>query len=213
MNNTLKYLVNKYNIDLSQPSPIEIAGVGRFDFIRWIRELDFKVGAEIGVDRANYSKQICNLNPQLKLYGIDPWLKYDEYHEYIDQADMDSVYDQAMERMAAEIKAGEFVPIRKMSMEALADFEDESLDFVYIDANHEGDYPYQDIKGWAKKVRKGGIVAGHDYVRIRVLNFTIKDALKRIAKEDGIKLFLLGFHARQPGVIRDRTRSWCFIKE
>lgn len=213
MNETLEYLKTKYRLDYTKLSPIEIVGVGRMDLIRWIRELDFKIGAEIGVDRGNFSKLMLDLNPQLKLYGIDPWLKYDEYREYIDQADLDSVYEQMQARLQNEIKTKDFVPIRKMSMDALEDFKDESLDFVYIDANHEGNYPYEDISGWAKKVRPGGIIAGHDYVRVRVLHFTIKDALDRYTVEQNIKpWFILGRYAHKPKEIRDRTRSWMFVK-
>lgn len=210
--NTLDYLVKKYNIDLNQPSPIEIPGVGRLDIIRWIRELDFKVGVEIGVDRANFSKLIVDQNDQVKLYGVDPYLKYDEYREYIDQADMDRVYELAKEKMAQAVRDGQFEFICKTSMDALADFEDESLDFVYIDGNHEGDFPYQDISGWAKKVKKGGLVMGHDFVRIKVLKFTIKDALRRYAKENHLTYFVLGNHAREKGTVRDRTRSWMFVR-
>ena len=42
-------------------------------------------------------------------------------------------------------------------------FEDESLDFVYIDGFHEFDYVMSDLIFWTPKVRPGGIVAGHDY--------------------------------------------------
>lgn len=48
-------------------------------------------------------------------------------------------------------------------MEALKDFSDDFLDFVYIDANHEFDYCCPDIIFWSQKVRSGGIVACHDY--------------------------------------------------
>ena len=48
-------------------------------------------------------------------------------------------------------------------MAALDDFEDNSLDFVYIDANHFFGYVAMDLMQWSKKVRKGGIIAGHDY--------------------------------------------------
>ena len=48
-------------------------------------------------------------------------------------------------------------------MDALADFEDSSLDFVFIDGNHTFDYAVSDIIYWSYKVRKGGIVAAHDY--------------------------------------------------
>ncbi|MAH06821.1 hypothetical protein CMI38_01060 [Candidatus Pacearchaeota archaeon] len=49
------------------------------------------------------------------------------------------------------------------SSDAVNHYKNESLDFVYIDASH--DYPsvYADIKGWIKKVKKGGVIAGDDY--------------------------------------------------
>jgi SAM-dependent methyltransferase len=209
--NTLNYILNKYNLGINMTSPIEIPNVGRIDFIRWIRELGFTVGAEIGVDHAKFSEQMCESNPQLKLYGIDPYLKYSEYNEYKDQAEMDGIYEHAKALMAVHMKKGRYELIRKKSEDAVKDFEDESLDFVYIDANHEGDYPLEDIQMWAKKVRPGGIVAGHDYVRVKALNFTVKDALEKLA-EQGLKYFVLGRYEFRDNEIRDHSRSWMFIK-
>ncbi len=42
-------------------------------------------------------------------------------------------------------------------------FEDGYLDFIFIDANHEYEYVRKDILAWLPKVRRGGILAGHDY--------------------------------------------------
>jgi hypothetical protein len=210
---TLEYLKNKYDLDLSQTSPIEIEGVGRLDLLRWFRELNFKTGVEIGVDRGEYSKLICETNTQIKLYGVDSWLKYPEYHEYHDQAELDSIYEDMKFKLRNYIAEGQYIPIRKKSMDALADFADESLDFVYIDANHEANYPLDDITGWAKKVRIGGIVSGHDYVRVKTLDFTIKDALEKYTKDNNISpWFILGSFKKHTGTVRDRTRSWLFIK-
>lgn len=210
---TLEYFKNKYNLDYSAPMPIEIPGVGRIDIVRWIRELDLKTFAEIGVDHADFSKLIVDNNPQLTLYGIDPYLKYSEYREYHDQAEMDHIHDYAYSKMAGHIQDGRYVLIRKTSEEALKDFADNSLDGVYIDANHEGDFPYYDIVNWTKKVRPGGLVMGHDYVRIRALDFTIKDALERYTKENNTNpWFVIGSSAKPPGQIRDRVRSWFFVR-
>jgi glycosyltransferase involved in cell wall biosynthesis len=49
-------------------------------------------------------------------------------------------------------------------MQAVTDFADESLDFVYIDGNHQLKYVVEDIVEWTKKIKKGGIIAGHDYI-------------------------------------------------
>ncbi len=53
--------------------------------------------------------------------------------------------------------------IRKMSADAAEDIEDDSLDFVYIDANHRFDYVLQDIRTWFPKVKPGRVISGHDY--------------------------------------------------
>ena len=48
-------------------------------------------------------------------------------------------------------------------MDAVKTFEDNTLDFVYIDGDHQWPSVVLDLYWWHKKVRKGGIVAGHDY--------------------------------------------------
>jgi predicted O-methyltransferase YrrM len=49
------------------------------------------------------------------------------------------------------------------SVEVAKTIPDGSLDFVFIDANHAYEYVVADIAAWAPKVRKGGIVYGHDF--------------------------------------------------
>ena len=116
------------------------------------------VGAEIGVEQGVYSEVICQY--ATKLYAIDAWQSYDDYRDHKRQSKLDRFFRRTVNRLApynVEI-------IRKFSRDAVKDFKDESLDFVYIDANHGYAYVYEDIHEWTKKVKKGGIVAGHDYV-------------------------------------------------
>lgn len=49
------------------------------------------------------------------------------------------------------------------SWEFALKFEDESIDFVWIDASHVYPDVIKDIKAWYPKLRKGGVMAGHDY--------------------------------------------------
>ena len=44
-----------------------------------------------------------------------------------------------------------------------ARYEDLSLDWVYIDADHRYEAVRRDILAWLPKVKKGGVIAGHDY--------------------------------------------------
>lgn len=50
------------------------------------------------------------------------------------------------------------------SEEACKHFDDEFFDLVYIDAQHEYEDVKQDIEIWLPKVKKNGIIAGHDYL-------------------------------------------------
>lgn len=49
-----------------------------------------------------------------------------------------------------------------MSVEAAGHVVDESLDFVFIDAIHSFEAVSSDLNAWFPKVRRGGLVAGHD---------------------------------------------------
>jgi Methyltransferase domain len=50
-----------------------------------------------------------------------------------------------------------------ISWDVAAKYTDESLDFVYIDADHAYESVRRDIAAWWPKVRRGGALAGHDY--------------------------------------------------
>ncbi len=118
-------------------------------------EAGFKVGAEVGVERGRYSQYLCKTIPGVKMFCVDPW------HPYAHQSEAreEGIYQQALQSLAGcnvEI-------IRKTSLEASKDILDGSLDFVYIDGLHEFDPVMMDIILWSQKVRRGGIVSGHDY--------------------------------------------------
>jgi len=120
-------------------------------------ELGFMVGAEIGVQRGRFSHQLLRCNPKLNLYLVDPYLPFTHH----DQRWQDEQLDIAKDKLKHYKKNIRW--IRKPSVEASHDIEDESLDFVYIDAMHDFDNVMLDILHWVPKVRKGGIVSGHDY--------------------------------------------------
>lgn len=56
--------------------------------------------------------------------------------------------------------------IKKASLEAVNDFEDLSLDCVYIDGNHRYDQVKMDILSWKNKVKSGFFIGGHDWTRV-----------------------------------------------
>jgi len=53
-------------------------------------------------------------------------------------------------------------PIRMDSTEASKNFQDKSVDLVFIDGDHRYEKFKQDVLAWYPKVKKGGIICGHD---------------------------------------------------
>lgn len=193
--------------------PLEIPNVDRWHSLTQLfHDLDFKVGAEIGTERGIFAKRLCVTNPQLHLYCIDPWQAYRGYREHVNQQRLDDFYAEAQWRMAP---FGATL-IRKFSTEAAAHFDDESLDFVYIDGNHSLLHVVQDFCYWVPKVRKGGIVSGHDYVqRINPsLGMHVVEAVNAYTQAYHIsEWFVLGRKEVVKGELRERPRSWMWVKE
>ena len=92
-------------------------------------------------------------------YCIDPWKVYRKWGELNNQHYLNANYNNTIKRLApynCEI-------IRRSSEGAVVGFEPNTLDFIYIDGNHNYDYVLRDLGGWAKIIKTGGIVSGHDY--------------------------------------------------
>lgn len=159
---TLKFIAKRYQISFNQDLPIYLNSERLKELPKLFRKLGFKVGAEIGVSTGRYSKVLCQSIPNLKLYCIDPWTAYNDYveaHNDAGQSLLNDCYQKAQERLSSY--NCEFLKMN--SMEAVKLIDDNSLDFVFIDGNHSFEYVVNDIAEWSKKVRIGGIIAGHDY--------------------------------------------------
>lgn len=210
--NTLEYILKKFNIMFGRrtPMPIEIPNFGRDNLATLFAELEFKTGAEVGVETGAYSETLLKNNPGLKLYSIDPWKAYIGYQDHTNQDELNSLYKEAKARLALYKSK----IIRKFSKNAVKDFADNSLDFVYIDANHSFLNIAHDIIEWSKKVKVGGIVSGHDYVKHRRhMNIHVKQVVNAYTDAYSIKpWFVLGTYEEIPGQIRDNSRSWMWVK-
>lgn len=122
-------------------------------------------GVEVGTFKAEFSKFILD-NWNGTLYMVDVWRPLGD--EYLDSSNhknyQNQIYSHAMENLQGFEDRG--IMIRANSQKASEIFQDESLDFVYIDANHAYDFVVDDINYWYSKVKKGGYLWGHDYISL-----------------------------------------------
>ena len=183
---THAFLVKR--LKLNGAPKIRVDKFTREDFADLLGELKFNVGAEIGVDTGRYSMVLCQRNPSLKLYCIDPWAVFESYHQT--QEPYDLLYAETCERL----KPYSCTIIRETSMSAVKHFADRSLQFVYIDGNHHYSYVYEDLQEWSKKVMVGGIISGHDYRHYNgetSKNWNIVGAVNNFVRENNISQLII----------------------
>lgn len=138
------------------------------ELIKVIKEEGYSTFLEVGVWKGDNIISIAKTNPNIQCYGIDPY----DYRQYDNQLsirdDKFVLLKKESERVFKETshfqqKYKNFKLIRKTSDKGAEDFEDESLDIVFIDANHSYESVKKDIDLWLPKLRNGGCLSGHDY--------------------------------------------------
>lgn len=196
----------------TQKLPIEIPNTNRDTLARLFMLLEFQRGVEIGVERGLYSEVLCRENPGVRLSCVDGWKAYRGYRDHVSQEKLDRFYLETQERL----KPYKGVTlIRKFSTEAARDFANESLDFVYIDGNHNFENVTADLAAWSPKVRPGGIIAGHDYALHHWPNqIHVVHAIHGWTRAYDIRpWFVLGRQAKIDGELRDDARSFFWVHE
>jgi hypothetical protein len=171
------------------------------------------VGAEVGVAEGTFSSQILESWKGRQLFLIDCWEQ--QQTDYRDAANQNP--EEHARRRAKVASLCQRDPRAQMlpgfSPDAARNFADESLDFVYLDANHSYLAVRADLEAWYPKVKVGGLFAGHDYLDGYVgfatdvqggTLFGVKTAVDELARSLGqAAAFTLG---------DEPYRSWFFFK-
>lgn len=143
---------------------MNVFNFNREEILKKIKQVNNGICVEIGVFKGEYSKKILEQNPK-KLYMIDIWEPVEKnYDDLTNNKNHPDAYSEALK--IAKLYSNKTITIKKDSIEAALNFKDESIDFLYIDANHAYDFIKKDIEIWYPKVKKGGIFGGHDYLKI-----------------------------------------------
>jgi hypothetical protein len=133
--------------------------------VKELNQRNYKTGVEIGTFKGYFAQHILR-NWNGTLYMVDVWreLEKKEYTDISNRTTEDNVWFEAMKAIDGfEDRA---LMLRMKSNQASKLFADDSLDFIYIDANHKYDAVKEDIELWWPKLKSGGMLAGHDYLKL-----------------------------------------------
>ena len=172
----------------------------RKDFPILIRQMGYKKICEVGVNEGVFLSILALSNPS-HLVGVDVWDKYDmeayksmpAYYRVFPH-DKNKIWKERIQSWAEKLNFKTDI-IVNFSVEAAKQFEDGYFDFVYIDADHSYKGVMADLEAWYPKIRKGGMIAGHDYLNqcgdggrsVRCKD-GIDDFVKKYGKEDTFTL-------------------------
>ena len=159
----LDRLLNEISHDpylVSVSNHLSSAWIGHAPFIKFlIREQKPKLFVELGVHNGfSYfvgcqSIRECNLNS--KAYGVDHWAG-DSQAGFYDER----VYHQVT---SLNLHFSDFSTLLKMSFqEAIAFFEDRTIDLLHIDGFHSYEAVKEDFETWLPKMSSNGIIILHD---------------------------------------------------
>jgi autotransporter strand-loop-strand O-heptosyltransferase len=124
-----------------------------------------ELGAWFGKSTAFLAQLIKDSGKDIQLDVVDTWEgSGEDEQERVLQKCGGSTYP-IFEKHMKRLGLFDYIDQKIMtSMEACGFCSDNSLDLVFIDADHDYESVLEDIEGWFHKVKKGGILAGHDFL-------------------------------------------------
>jgi predicted O-methyltransferase YrrM len=177
-----------YHVTASQDRAT-IVHRGRDSLPALFQALGFTHGAEVGVWAGGFSQRLCRGVPGLSLLCVDPWEPSPDYDEPKNNAEKLSLAEQAARERLAQYVCK---IMKSPSQDAARAVRPQSLDFVYLDANHDESHVEADLSAWTGRIRPGGVLAGHDYAEIHERPFIqVKPAVDRFVSEQHIKPWFL----------------------
>lgn len=157
------------------------------DFYDFISKIEgYRVFVEIGVWRGNSISYLANKlrDKDVMLFAVDLFEDTPQYKDNPELMEDVKVISQLYNEQLIETNTRHMISdIKEDSTKAADRFLNNSIDFVFLDANHDYDWIKNDILAWLPKVRKGGIIAGHDATRTEVQR-VLKHVFKKMVGVD-----------------------------
>ena len=168
---------------------------------------EVNTAVEVGTHRAQFASVMINRLKPKNFYAVDPLRLFPGLTskpgiEFDSQLSLDILAEFVSEYLS---RRGHTL-IRELSETASKQFEDNSLDIVYLDADHSFNGCSNDIDYWYPKVKPGGILAGHDYCNGNTQTGQVYGVIQAVAQ-------LVDEHELDLFVTCDPFPSWMIVKD
>jgi len=154
-------------------------------------------GALVGIFNGHFAEILRRDWKGDCLHCVDAWLTAKDDSKHIDKYNFpqwkcEHMHNEAHRRL--DSFAGRINMCRMRPGDAAKLFEDESLSFVYIHDKHYFEAVWDNLEIWSRKVRPGGILAGHDYLDGMLPSgfFEVKTAVDTWADRRSLKVYCTG---------------------
>jgi len=173
INSNFKVGIKKTLDTISKKDDID----GWFDWEKLYRKLliempnngiAIEVGSWMGSSAIFFAECIKASGKKIQFYCVDIWVDSFEHDAFINTINKaKSLNTNLFELFMSNVTKYEcnniINPLKGNSNFAVKNFENNSIDMVFIDADHSYDAVKNDINLWWNKLKSGGTMAGHDY--------------------------------------------------
>jgi predicted O-methyltransferase YrrM len=144
---------------LTVPVTIPFEGKRKSFLKHLIETNNFQTMIEVGIDTGKTTFHLLDTIPNLTIYAVD--------------TDISKFYNESVkEKYGDRLK-----PIQGYSFQVVEQFEDNFADIIFIDADHSYESVKKDILKYTPKLKKGGLLTGHD-IDYPGVNKAVKELIK-----------------------------------
>jgi predicted O-methyltransferase YrrM len=120
-----------------------------------------EVGVYTGASLTYLGNRLKQRGSDWTLIAVDLWERVNDETDYARTIGPE-IRAECEGRIKANGLSDNVNLIQGDSVKASTMFRDQSIDFVFIDANHDYEHAKSDILAWLPKIKPGGTIAGHD---------------------------------------------------
>ena len=147
---TIDGFMNHRNLDLLNRAIQEFPPGGT-----WV-----ELGSWTGKSAAYCVVELVNQNKIGPFFCVDTWKPGEEYRDWEILSDLKQVFISNIAVIENYVTT-----IESISWDAAGQFNDNSVDFCYVDAGHTYECVTNDLQAWWPKIKSGSLFGGDDYTK------------------------------------------------